>query len=131
MLFALRYQLSESHDDDSITDQELFSTIMNQIGEDASQGELEEGSTVHMIQENFSVYTMANDENQFLGACLDAGGSVSPIGRQKAEEYYKEIGIPLLVEVTPTTNLKLSSATTQSIRKIGLRQGRVIDVPCR
>ena len=114
-LLALCYQLSEKHDDEDgissnkednkITGQELLATIMNQMREGAREGESDEGNTIHMIEEDFSVYMMENDENQFLGACLDIGASVSLIGRQQAEEYCNKTGIPLLVEIKPKKTL--------------------------
>ncbi len=81
MLFTLCYQLSEKHNDGdgsslnneygNIICQELLATIMNQMSEGVSEGKPEEGSTVHIIEEDFSVYTIENEENRFLGACLD------------------------------------------------------------
>ena len=141
VLFALCYQQSEKHDDEAgsslkdedgnITDQELFATVMNQMNEGASEGENNEGNAVHLVEADFSVYTIKNDKNLFLGACLDTGASVSLIRRQKAEKYSKKAINPLLIEITPKKTFRFGSQTKQSIGKLGSWYRTVMNVPCR
>ncbi len=72
---------------------------------------------MHMIEEDFLVYRMKDDENQFIGACLDTGASVSLILRLQAEECSKKMGISLPIELTPKKTFKFDSQTKQRIRK--------------
>ncbi len=98
------------------------------MGEDANEVESDEGSPIHMIEEDFSAYTVKNDENQFLGACLDTGASVSLVGGQKAEEYCKKMGNLLLIETTPKKTFKFGSQTKQSIGKTRITVPHILKI---
>ena len=54
--------------------------------EEGRRGVLEEKS-IHLVNLDVDVYILNNEKKEFLDACIDAGASMSPVGREQVEAY--------------------------------------------
>ena len=62
-----------------------------------------------MIDINPDVYVLDGSKQEFLGASLDTGATVSIVGREQAEEYCRMMDIPLVIEPKRNRTFKFGS----------------------
>ena len=95
VLFALCQQLAENMDEssdttgeegenDNNTDQELFSTLVAEV-EDEEIAEVMGEEKIHLVNTDIDVLMLNSEKEEFLGACLDTGASMSLVDREQAE----------------------------------------------
>ena len=98
VLFALYHQLSEDVDTDNrsdgsvremeeVTDKELFSTLMAEFEEKESEEKVLDDKEALLVTIDLELYILSESHPRFLGACLETGTTVSPIGYEQAEAY--------------------------------------------
>ena len=120
VLFALCQQLSENADKNSsaggmedekedYTDEELFSTLIAEVESDVRHVESQEDEDVHLVSIDLDVYMLNDDEEDFLGACLDTGDSMTFVGREKAEAYCTMMNMPLVIEKRQNRTFRFGS----------------------
>lgn len=68
--------------------------VENEEGRVAVMGE----GSIHLVDMDVDIYILNKEKKDFFSACLDTGESMSLLGREQAEAYYKVMGIPLTIE---------------------------------
>eukprot|EP00171_Calliarthron_tuberculosum_P018035 IDg18035t1 len=98
-----------------VTDNELFEALVLCLDKGVEENCEDIPFETFFIGTLTSINFTSEVENGFLGACLDIGATKSVVGRKQAEEYYKFLGIPLVIKKSTSNLFKFGEHRVRSI----------------
>ncbi len=96
-------------EDDKFTDQELFTTLLAEFKDERDDENPDKEQELLMIDINLDFYVLDGSKQEFLGACLGTGATVSVVGLKQAEEYCRMMNVSLVIEPKRNRSFKFGS----------------------
>ena len=89
--------------------------MIAEVESDVGRVESQEDEVVHLVRIDLDVSMLNDDEEDFLGACIDTGVSMLLVGREKAEAYRTMMNIPLVIEKRQNCTFRFGSQKKSSL----------------